>query len=101
MASGASWSDERFARRPWLSFYLPSEGCKLAQRISASSADSDAGDPKDDDEDTALLPFDLWTVVAAYLPQFAAICRLACTCHTLRPLGWHQHTWEARAMNHE
>ena len=94
MAPRASWSDETFARRPWLSFYLPSEECKLAQRISIT-ADSD-GDAADSDGDS-LLPFDLWTIVAACLPQFASICRLARTCQQLRPLGWHQQTWEARA----
>jgi len=95
MASGASWSDEKFARRPWLSFYLPSDGCKLAQRISAASADSDPAD--EGGEDTAL-PFELWVVIAAHLPHFASICRLACTGRALRPLGWHQQTWdEARA----
>ena len=98
MASGASWSDEKFARRPWLSFYLPSDGCKLAQRISAASADSDPAD--EGGEDTAL-PFELWVVIAAHLPHFASICRLACTGRALRPLGWHQQTWEARAMNDE
>ena len=75
-------------RRPWLDIY---DGTGLlAQRISIALASGDG-----DEEDTRL-PIELWLAVANSfgLSEFMAVCALARTCHTLRPLSRHPQLWE-------
>lgn len=75
-------------RRPWLDLY---DGGLLAQRILSTAAAS-----SDNDDDDTLLPLELWLAIAASVPlsDFATVCGLARTCHTLRPLSRHPELWE-------
>ena len=84
--------------RPWLELYHPAS-CMLARRISTLPAPSHPDLPSADA--AGGLPTELWVVIAAHVSvgllesQSALKCigRLACTCHALRPLGWHQELW--------
>ena len=109
MADGGSPLAGGFAR-PWLELYHPHTSCMLARRISALRSpgraappadDGDGGPPAEPDDGAGGLPTELWLVIGAHVSvgllesqsALARIGRLACTCHALRPLGWHQELW--------
>ena len=81
--------------RPWLELYTPCATRPLAQRIAASAS---ASVPSDRLEVEAV-PLELWLCICSHLHDFAAMCRLACTCRSLQPLGRNPHVWAARCRD--